>query len=161
MAEYNYAKLSFTFEDYDGERSTIRLNGSQYNVMTFPATLTSNNNLKEALIKLSLGAFRGTVYSPFSTITDNPRPTDLNAQRERKWVVRYRDNVNMKIGTAEIPCARLYDDTNQPYLLAGTNVADMSHPDFVELKAAFEGAVRSVDDHAVTVLDVTLVGRNL
>lgn len=161
MASYNYSKLSYTFEDYDGEKSSIKLNGSQYNITTFPATLTSNNNLKEAFRKLSLGAYRGTTYSPFVEVTDDPRPTDVNAQRERKWVVRFRDASNMRIGTAEIPCARLLDDSSQPYLLPGTNIADMTHPDFVELKAAFEGAVRSIDDNAVIVLDVTLVGRNL
>jgi hypothetical protein len=83
--------------------------------------------------------------------------TDVHAQRENKWLVRYHGNVSLKKFSVEIPGADLTK------LASHSDFADMTDSDVISFVTNFELLVRSPDDGSenVTVDSLEFVGRRL
>lgn len=147
---------SATYKDYSKEKSTMTYNIGPITALTIAGFLTQNDAFLDAVQELSLGALVHTSWTGDSTKFSGAAPTDLNAQRERKWRVDFEDTANLTPGSFEIPVALV---TGQ--LLTGTDQADLTTPEWVALIAAAEALVKSNDGNAINILGATLVGRNL
>lgn len=153
--------LSYTFLDYDGEKSVMQFNAVEYNAGTFPAYLTAIGDFRDSCALISGGTITQESMNLFVTRYSGVKPTDANFQRERKWVVRYQDDVTFNVYRLEIPCARVIGTANRLLVLPNTNQADLTAPDWVAWIEDFDAVARSQDGNFVTVLDAYLVGRNI
>jgi len=147
---------SATYKDYSNEKSTMSYNIGPITALTIAGFLSQNDAFLDAVQALSLGALVHTSWMGDSTKYSGAAPTDLNAQRERKWRVDFEDTVNLSPGSFEIPVALI---TGQ--LVVGTDKADITTAEWVALIAAAEALVKSVDGNPINILGATLVGRNL
>lgn len=123
---------------------------------TIAGFLTQFGALKTAMQDLSLGTMVGDSWTGDRTIYTGAAPTDVNAQRERKWRVDYEDTVNFGKHQFEIPVALV-----EGQLVSNTDLANIETTEWVAFITAFEAMVKSPDGNAVNVLGARLVGRNL
>jgi len=145
------------FNDYNGERSTVTVRGVELTAANFDAQYSALIQFYDAIVGITEGLRVGAKFGNDIQIVDNRTPASSpNAQRERKWLVRYTDGTAMKPYSMELPCADLtfLDPNNREY-------ADMSDLDVAAFVAIFESFVRSPDGNAVTVDSIQHVGRNL
>lgn len=148
----------FTLLDASGEKS----NTTVYNGAITPASLagflTEFGQLRDAIDAITLGTIHKEAWVGDSTVLSQTLPTNQFAQRELKWLVRYRGNTSNKIFTLTIPTA---DPTGR--LVAGTDRADLTNAQIANFVTEFQGFARTPDSdtETVTVLDITLVGRNI
>lgn len=152
--------LGYSFIDASGESSTMEFNAVEYNVTTFPDYLNAIGDFRDSLLLISGGSLRQEKMSLFITRYNAVKPTDRNFQRERKWLVRYQDNVTFNLYRLEIPCGRVTGTGGLP-LVDDRDFAILTHVDWVAWIADFVQVARSQDGNPVTVLDAKLVGRNL
>lgn len=146
-----------TYIDESLETSGIEFRIREMTAATIAAVLTELATLGTAIDDLSSGTMiRSAATQDRSNFNAAP-PTDPNAQRERKWLVRYQDTVNLKYGQVEIPVA-FVDATVKT---AGTDKANFAAAQWTSFITAFEATARSVDGNTVNVLEAILVGRNL
>jgi hypothetical protein len=148
--------FSVTFLDYSKEKSTAKGNMGAITIGTLAGFLTQFGTLKSTMQALSLGTLIQDSWTGDTTQYSSAPPTDLNAQRERKWRVDYEDVVNLGKHQFEIPVALV---TGQ--LVSNTDLANIETAEWVAFIAAFEAMVKSPDGNAVNVLGARLVGRNL
>lgn len=145
------------FNDYGSERSTVTARGAELTAVNFDAEYTKLVQFYDAIVGITLGLRVGAKFGNDIPVVAADTPSaDPNAQRERKWLVRYSDATAMKNYTMELPCADLsfLDPNNKEY-------ADMLDPAVASFVSAFESLVLSPDDNAVTVDSIQHVGRNL
>lgn len=147
---------SATYIDYSNEPSSMGYNIGPITALTIAGFLTQNDAFLDAVQALSLGALRQTSWTGDITKYSGVAPSDLNAQRERKWRVDFEDTVNFTPGHFEIPVALV---TGQ--LLAGTDKANIASTEWVALIAAAEALLKSDDGNPINILGAKLVGRNL
>jgi len=85
-------------------------------------------------------------------------PTNVYAQRELKWLVRYHDTVTGKKYTLTLPCA---DPTAR--LIAGTDLANLAQTEVAAFVTRFQSYAKDPDTQTNDVLvdQIQLVGRNL
>jgi len=164
------ADATFSFLDYDGETSTTTVHTGAVTAVSLPGLLTQFGALRTAMDALSVATISNEALNVFSTKLSNVKPTDENAQRERKWLVFYEDSqqffdpgVNAipnagykKVFHHEIPGALI-----DGQLLANTDIADLSTAAWIAYKDAFEDIGRSPYGGTVTLLSAEVVGRNL
>lgn len=149
---------NWTLLDYSGESSSVRMYNGAITAVSIAGFLTSFGNMRTATEGITLGTMKQEQWVGDLTLLSNTPPTNVFAQRELKWLVRYQGNTTSKIFTMEIPTA---DPTGR--LIAGTDKADLTETNMAAWVTNFEGFARTPDDdtETVTVLDITLVGRNL
>lgn len=148
--------FSLTYRDYSNEPSTSKGNMGAITALTIAAFLAQFGDLKNAQQALSLGTLVHDSWTGDSTVYSGSLPTDLNAQRERKWRVEFEDTSNFTKGRYEIPVAKVTG-----LLLPNSDQANLSAAEWVAFIAAFEAMCKSPDGNGVNVLGATLVGRNL
>lgn len=147
-----------TWQDRSKEKSTMTFNlptlladGSNYAAITtaFSAVLAAVEDVTEGNI------FEHAIVAR-RTRVDNTIP--VTGRREQKFVVRYQDDVTLKVYNLEIP---LSDETSMPYN-AGTDFVDIGSADaeVTALIAAFNTYVLSPTGNAITVISIESVGRN-
>lgn len=163
--------LKVGFIDYSGENSNSSINVGTVTAISLPGLLSDIADYIAAIDAITLGTVRDDTLVAYSTNRSSIPPTDPNAQRERKWLVRYTDNTAFfdapanlipnagfgKIFTFTIPTA----DLANANLLPNTDKADMTDTQIAAFVAAFEALARSPYGGEVEVLDMTAVGRNL
>ena len=152
------SKVLLTFQDYDQEFSTVSLEGETVDGVTYTVenANTEMDALKDAILAVTLCShYRTQKVMSQGLVTLTP-PSNAFAQRETKWLLRYRDNVTNKVYTAEVPGADLdlLDTQAKGYL-------DTSQAEWTALKTAFENFVLSADGNAVVLLSAQHVGRNI
>lgn len=150
------SKLQLTFMDYSFEDSPATFEGVDMDAANITAQFGLMDDLRDAVIGISLGTLVKDARTAAVVDTARTRPTSPFAQRENKWLVRYLDTIDPAgNGTKEIPAPDLGElDASGAYLdLAGTEGAA-----FV---AAFQAFQRSRLGNTVTVESVQYVGRNL
>lgn len=143
--------------DYNSERSTVRVRSTTITAANHDAQYAAFISFYDAMMAITLGLRVGATFGNEFPIVDASTPaSDVNAQRERKWLVRYTDGTAMKSYKMEIPCADLtyLDANNREY-------ADLTDTDVAAFVTAFEAFVLSQDGNAVTVDSIQHVGRNL
>lgn len=147
---------SFTYKDYSNEPSTVQGNMGAITALTIASFLAQMGDLRTAQQALTLGSLVHDTWVGDSTIYSGALPTDLNAQRERKWRVEYEDSSNFTKFRYEIPVAKVTG-----LLIPNTDQADLSNTNWANWVAAFEALSKSPYGNGVNVLGATLVGRNL
>lgn len=151
------SRFSRTYLDYSKEKSTVDFRIRDMTAATIAAILTDAAALGLAINGLSGGTLIKSQLMQDSSSFESTPPVDPNAQRERKWLVRYQDTVNLKYGQVEIPVAKV----NTDLLLPNSDEADLSATEWAEFATQFQLLARSVDGNAVEVREAFLVGRNL
>lgn len=149
------SEISLSVRDESREISTQQLEITQLNAGNYVAQNALIQTLITATENLMLGVISREAVIAELTI-NAAVPADPNAQRERKWVVWYTDDVTGDEYRTEIPTA----DITGGHKIAFEDTADLTNADWVAYAAAFEAVVRSHDGNAVTVRRAKHVGRN-
>lgn len=142
--------------DYDGEDSSYGFRTTVLTAANFDAQHTLRVALTGAVTGITLGNTMKTTESNVDVITSNA-PNEPNAQREKKWLVVYSDDVTEQEYRIELPTADLtkLDPNDRKH----AHIGDAGPVDaFV---TAFEAYALSPLGNAVTVKEITFVGRNL
>jgi hypothetical protein len=79
----------------------------------------------------------------------------VQAQRERKWLIRAYDDTTGDPVHMSIPCA------DATLLAANSDKMDPTDPAYTALVNAFEAYHLSKEGNSVTVIEIVMVGRNL
>ncbi|MFQ3647752.1 MAG: hypothetical protein SNJ80_12550 [Anaerolinea sp.] len=148
----------FTLLDASNEKSNVTIYNGAITATSLPGFLTQFGAVRSAIDAITLGTIHKEAWIGDSTVLSQTLPTNAFAQRELKWLVRYRGNTSNKIFTLTIPTA---DPAGR--LVAGTDRADLTNPQIQTFITEFQNFARTPDDdtETVTVLDITLVGRNI
>jgi hypothetical protein len=161
---------NFTLLDHNGEKSTTSFYTGNVTAVSLPSLLNQFGTLRTALEGITLGTVAQEELKVFSTKLSNTRPSDQNAQRERKWLIIYEDNLPFfdapinaipnegyrKTFTFEIATADIAGRLNP-----NSDEADLSNAAIDAFVDAFEAIARSPYGGTVTVLKLVAVGRNL
>jgi hypothetical protein len=161
---------SFTLIDHNNEQTTTSFYTGNITAVSLPGTLTAFGALRTAIEGITLGVVSKESLKVFDTPLGNTPPTDQNAQRERKWLVVYEDNLpffdapvnaipnegyrkkfTFEIGTADIATR----------LIPNTDRADLTNLGVAAFVSAFESIARSPYGGTVNVLEIRAVGRNI
>lgn len=154
MAHYS----TFTLLDYSGEKSSVQVYNGSITALTIADFLTEFGALRAAIDGITLGTVHKEKWTGDDTLLSNTLPTSQFAQRELKWLVKYRNVANNKLFTVEVPTA---DPTGR--LIPGTDLADLTNAQMAAFVTAFETIARTPDNDVdgTDVMEVRLVGRNL
>jgi hypothetical protein len=151
--------LSQSYLDYSSEKSNVRLAVTTITAGNFAAQVTLHNALFAGLAGITLGREVKEVVQASEVITATLPPPSPDAQREKKWLLRYHDGAGAKF-QAEVPCADLSLLVASGGLPGAADFIDQSGAAWIALKAAFEAVVVSPDDSSSVVLDsAQFVGR--
>lgn len=145
---------TFTYTDYGGEKSAVRVRGVALTAANFDAQVLASVAVQDAIAAMALGVKGKVVYANENDISA-AKASDPFAQRETKWLVSYHDNTTGDKYTLEIPCADislLSQDTGDILPLTVTEAAA-----FV---SAFESFAKSKNGNTVVVDQILHVGRN-
>jgi len=145
-----------TYLDYDGERSTVSIHTTPLTAANFDAQVALQDAFVVALSEMTLGN-RGNWAYGNRRLLSNTKASLTTAQRESKWLIQWHDNVTLDKGTTEIPCANsaMLDPDDRKH----ANIGDSGNVDaFV---TAFEAVALSKLGNAITVDEITHVGRNV
>jgi len=144
------------FLDYSVEKSAVSLPITTLTAGNFTAESALLVTLSAAIAAVTLGNLVSEDIVASRLVNLGVAPTNVNAQREKKWLVRYHDAVTLTKYQAEIPCADL------SILGTASDFADPTSTPYTDLKSAWEAVVRSPDDNNLTVFDsMQFVGRKL
>ena len=147
--------VTASWADYAGEMSSVTLAHTDLTAGNIVAQTTLINNLLTALSAITLGEQQTQAILLSKIVVSADLPTDVNAQRETKWLLRYHDSVTGEKFVASVPCADL------SLLAPVSQFADMTGTEFAALKTAWELVVRGPNDNNLTILDSAQhVGRN-
>lgn len=143
-----------SIEDASGETSTIRFNIQDYSLIpTAPNNIGSVSQdldeLKDAVALITLGEIRKVNLG--KDFPESAAPvTDVNAQRERKWLVTMRDETQfldptnavpnpgyLRTFQFEVPCANL------ALLRAGSDEIDLANATVIQFVTAVQLNIRS------------------
>lgn len=152
---------SYTWYDYDGEKSTMQVNTVEITELTLAAQSTALGTLRTAMndITLSVVSKASVTDNLFDTKTI---PTNQFAQRETKWVIIVQDSAGNIYKANEIPTADLGLLENGSKYIVKNGVVSVTDPDgFVaDFVASYEAVALSQSGLAQTILDMYQVGRN-
>jgi hypothetical protein len=147
---------SFTFKDFSDENSSMSFNFPAVTALNIAAFLADFGDLRTATEDIVLGTLSADSWTGDRTKYSAAPPTDVNAQRERKFMFIYEDTVTLTPGRVEVPTAdftgRLVDDTDK---------VDLTNTEIAAWVAAFETLARTDDGNTLNVLEGRAVGRNL
>lgn len=147
---------SFTFKDFSKEPSTMSFYFGAVTAVSIGGFLTQFGALRTATEAIVLGALVGDQWSGDVTKYDATPPTDVNAQRERKFLVLYQGTTTFSKYRLEIPIAdftaRLVDDTD---------LVNLAQTEIAAWITAFEALCKTPEGEAVEVLEIRAVGRAL
>lgn len=149
----------FQFRDFGTETSNVKIYNGAITAASLPGFLTAFGNMRAALEGITLGIASQETWVGDSTVLSAAVPASQEAQREKKWLVRYHDTVTQKKYTLEVPTADLTAVT----LLANSDFADLAAAPLSTFKTQFDGFARCPDSdvNAVVLDSVQFVGRNL
>ena len=147
----------FQLLDYSNERSRTEVHVGAITAVSIGGFLTAFGALRTAIEGITLGVVSQESWVGDRTSLSNTPPTDAEAQREKKWLVRYVGDTSGKVFTLEIATAEL----GGGHLLPMSDFADLTETDMAAFVTAFEDIARSPDDdtETVTVQSIQFVGR--
>lgn len=152
---------SFTWYDYDGEKSSTQVNVAEVTELTLAATATALGTLRTAMNDITLAVVSKSQVT--DTLFDTKVvPTNQFAQRETKWVIIVQDASGNIFKANEIPTADLsLLEAGSKYIVKN-GVVSVSDPDgFVaDFVTAYEAVALSQSGEALTIIDMYQVGRN-
>lgn len=166
---------TFSIEDYSHEMSTTTVNVMDITSLNYGDVSDGVDDIETAVQGISTGVLRRTTISK-GYVKSAAEVTDPNAQRERKWLVTYRDVLPfldagslvsnpgyLKTFNLEIPSPDL------SLLVPGTDRADFEATEIAAFVTQFEAHARSpyntysviVAGPFVEITDIRVVGRNV
>lgn len=149
-------RFSSSRKDYDGEVSGYSLRTTVITAANFDAQHTLRVALTGAISGICGGTVQNTVESNVDVISNQPSSDPLD-QRENKWLVQYHETADpITTYRVELPCADLtkLDPNDRKH----AQIGDAGAVDaFV---TAFEAYILGPNGGAVTVDEITFVGRN-
>lgn len=148
-------KVSVNFVDYSDEQSRATVHVPAYTAVNFTAQQTLVDSLVSSFNAVSLLNELQDARQVDVVKTTKVVPSDKDAQREKKWLVRASDDVTGKPVQFTIPGADL------SLLTANTDKMDISGGVGATLVTDIEAVVTSDVGNAVTVADIVFVGRNI
>jgi len=153
-------EVSFVIKDYSGESSNHKVRTPVLTAGNFAGMLDAGGlvpDYYDALDDICIGSINRERITANVIEISNSNAGSVWAQRESKWLVRYRDTIDPSVEPmrAEIPCPDL------TLLVAGTDLMNVSGGAGAAFVAAFEALVVSDAGNPVEVLSVQYVGRNL
>jgi len=147
-------KASVTFADYDGEITTTSVNVLALSAANYDAQATLRTAFVAAMVAMTIGELQRSEYGNVSLQSITPA-SDVQAQREKKWLVDYHDATSLKRYSFEIGTADL--DQLDPNDRAHAEIGDAGIVDaFV---TAAEAYLLSPTGGAIVVDEITFVGR--
>jgi hypothetical protein len=148
----------FTLLDNSDEKSNVTIYHGAITPTSLAGFLAQFGAVRNAIDAITLGTMHKEMWVGDNTILSQVRPTSEFAQREVKWLVRYRGNTSNKIYTLTIPTAN-----PAGRMVAGTDRANLTNPQIQTFITEFQAFARTPDNDQenVTVLDIRLVGRNI
>lgn len=146
----------FTILDYSEEKRSFKFNFGAITAVSIAGFLTQFGNLRTALTNFVLGTVQSEQWVGDRSVLSNVPPASSNAQGELKALISYEGDTTKKKYRMEVPTP----DTQ--WLIAGTDKFDLTETEPAALVTALEAIGRTPDDdlETITVLDITLVGRN-
>lgn len=170
----NQANYELRYQDFSKEESTVKFTSVEMDGGNYNAQMILAHDLRAAVDNITLGArVLETVISERKAETPAV-PTDKNCQRERKWLVVFRDETQYfdfpstvypnpghgKKFTLEIPTA---DNAMLPAGHSDHIDPDEAgvHANITAFVAAFEAFQKSPYGGDVEVIEIVQVGRNL
>lgn len=145
----------FTLLDYSGESSTVRFRITEITSVNMATVLGDLADLGTAIDGISLMTLASERRILDNLFLSRVKPTSVDAQREKKWLIRYEDSVTHNVYHNEIPGADL------SLLAANSDMADLTLGAWTSFISAFQAVVKSPDGNAVTFLDAQYVGKRL
>lgn len=152
-------EVIFTMVDFSQEKSTFGLQTRTATSANFDTINGELDTLQAAVLGVVAGTMRTRRLVAQINTVDPADPSDAIAQRELKWLVTLTDDVDGSKIQREIPTA---DVGTNGLLIAGTDIADLSHAAWVALAAAIDGIFQNPKTgNTVSLSGARLVGRNL
>jgi hypothetical protein len=151
-------KINLSFKDYSDEGSSVAFYTDDITAGNLAAQTALMDALVTAVEGLTLGKIVRETLLAIDTDNGDTPASDVNSQRERKWLLRMVDSVTGDTVTATIPCA----DLAGGHLATNSDVADMTNADWVSLKSAIDGNYNNpATGNSLTLQSAKKVGRNL
>lgn len=162
---------TYQIEDHSIEKTSLTINIGGITAINYTAKHAAIDALGDALVVILAGKLRQTSVNE-RFVQDTDAVTDANAQRERKWLITYLDTqAELAVGVGNAGYGNYYNnevgavdtsDGTDSYVIAGTDLIDLTHPDVVDFITAFEAIAQSPTGGAQnSVRKITMVGRNL
>lgn len=150
------ASFDLSVIDYDNETSHIKARITDIDAANYAAVTGAVATLIAAMGAIGLGVHKASHVLTREVAYGSTPPTDQNAQRETKWLIRSEDAVTHEIVRHEFPCADLS-------LLSGNNdtITDFTPSGLAAFKTAWEAVVKSKAGNAVTLVSLQHVGKRL
>jgi hypothetical protein len=149
--------------DYSDEKSPIKLYNGAVTAISIGGFLSDVASLRALFIAAILGTVSTEKWVGDSTVVSNTRPTDPDAQRERKGLVTYVGDTTGKKFTFTIPAIRTKTSGGAALIVPGTDLFDLTLAPIAALVAGINGFARTPDDdtETITIQSIRLVGRNI
>lgn len=152
---------TFSFEDYDGEDSNVKINTVEITAANLDAQQTLLTTLRTAMNGILLGTVNKSVVSDigWDTYTQTTEPF---AQREIKWVIIVEDTAGNRFRSNELPMADLnLLEGNDKYIIKNGVVSVVTGAAAVSaFKDAYEAVAVSNTGLALSIVEMYQVGRN-
>ena len=164
--------FDITIGDRSREKSNLKVNVGVVTAVTLPDQLTWTGQLRDAIAAMSYGAILKNKMTVFDEILTTSWPTSPWANRETKFLVRYRDTTEYfdaptnsiknegfgHVHQFEIPCAKL---DLSGLLVAGSDFVNLAQTQVAAFVTLFNANVLSPSNGSVAVESIEIVGRNL
>lgn len=145
-----------TVRDYNNELSTVQFNVILLTAANYVAWSAALAALYTGITGITLGTLekdrRVATEIKYAAVP----PNDVNAQRERKWLVRGSDNVTGVIYRNELPTADLSFLTNH-----SDTISTFPAGALADFQTAYNAAVVSPDGNPMTLISLEHVGKRL
>lgn len=152
--------VNFSILDSSGETSRVGFHLNDINAANYEGTTGDLpgqfvGELRLAMNPLILGNhLKRTVVS--DVYTDPATLPAPGAMREIKARFTYRDTVNARLGSFEVPT---FDSAS--YASQGTDVIDLTQADLAAFVSAVESSTVSRDGNGIQIVSAEVVGRNI
>lgn len=148
------SETTWTFIDYGGKTGSSGVHATTLSAANFATQATLRAALLAAIQAVTGGVLRSENVVASLTKFDDPKPTDPEVWKSKRWLVSARDtngnSVSFHLVTA-IPDAA--------YLSAGTNNMDLTSTEGAALVSAIEAYAKSNDGEAILVESITFVDK--
>jgi hypothetical protein len=149
--------------DYSDEKSPLKVFNGAITAVSIGGFVTDVGTIRGLIQNLVLGTVHSEQWVGDNTVISNTRPTDPDAQRERKGLVTYVGDTTGKKYTFTIPTIRTKTAGGASLIVPGTDLFNLTLAPVEPLVTALNGFMRTPDDdeESVTIQSIRLVGRNI
>lgn len=152
MARNPQYGINVTMVDRSAEKASFTINTADLTAVDpIPAAVTT---FFTQLANVCDGLVVG--FNAFGSRKANNSRNSIAGQREDRWLITYQDDVTLALYQTELPCRK-----NTVVPPEGTDDVVITAAPWADFVTAYEALMRSPDGNAVTVIKITLMGRNV